>query len=279
MRLIVALVAAAGLATPALAQITSIIQEASIDGGNTWNSSVNAMPGSTVQVRVRATLTGATSLGLTGFTFQPLLSNWRADLGDVRVPFTFPGLSSTIGPTYGLPLTETSFNGRHVADQPGNTGRIFPMGAAGMLPASASGLLTSFNDPGNVLRFAGSKNTTATTNIAWGVNLSQWPPVYMGTSFDSRLDLTVFKYAVQLSTDPTARDLHTSAPASYFSAGHVIYWYTLANGLDPLRTPASAAVFQDATIHVPAPGAWAALAGVLGANAVRRRRAGATSPR
>ncbi len=278
MHTLAALVAAAGLATPTLAQVTSIIQEASIDGGNTWSSAVNALPGAVVQVRVRATLTGATALGLAGLNFQPLLSNWHAAQGDLRLPFTFPGLESFPGASYGVPLTETSYNGRHVSDVPANTGRIFPMGASGMLPGSASGLLTSFNDPASVLRFAGSKNTSATTNVAWGVNLAQWFPGQLGTSFDSRLDLTVFKYAIRLSSDPAPRALRTSAPADLFNGQNII-WFLQPDGLNSLRTPALAAVFQDATISVvPAPGAAWLLPGLLAAGP-RRRRAAASPAR
>jgi hypothetical protein len=265
-----AIVALAGLVAGAQGQVTAVYTEASLDGGQTWSNAVNAAPGSTVYVRTRVALEGATALGLVGTNFQPTLSGWRASLGDTRLGFQFPGINVQPG-FVGQPLTETSYQGSNVFDAPGATGRIFPYGGSGMGFASAGGLLTSFNDPGNVLRFAGSKNTTASTNPAWGVTITQTPPGWIGTYFNTSLDVVVFKYAVTLSADPTARTLVAEVPLANFSLPRAS-WYTDASGLNPLYAPVVASSLHPANIFVPAPGG--VVMGVLGAVVAARRRRG-----
>ncbi len=262
------IVALAGMAASARGQVTAVYSEASVDGGQTWGAAVAAAPGSTVYVRTRIALEGATALGLVGTNFQPTLSGWRAALGDTRLGFQFPGINVQSG-SVGQPLSETSYQGSNVFDAPRATGRIFPYGATGMGPASAGGLLTSFNDPGNVLRFAGSKNTTASTNPAWGVTITQTPPSWMGTYFNASLDVVVFKYAVTLSADATARTLEANVPLTNFSLPRAA-WYTDASGLNPLYAPVVAGSLHPASIFVPAPGAL--VVGLVGAAVVARRR-------
>lgn len=282
MQVWIRLAAVAGLAcaVPAYAQTSQIYNEFSIDNGSTWSTSASTTPGSTVHVRVRVALDGATALGLAGMTFQPVLQGWRPDLGDTRVSFTVPGLNMTAtSSSYGTPVTESSYNGRNVMDSGANTGRIFPFGAAGQGPGSSSGLLTSFTDTGNVLRFAGSKAVTATTNLGWGVGISQLPqasiitPWFPGAHFNTSLDVVVFRYAITLSEDTTPRELTATIPSGYIS-GNRASWYTQPNGTEATHLQA---VVNDASITaggltiIPAPGVGGlALAGlvVLG----RRRR-------
>jgi hypothetical protein len=181
--------------------------------------------------------------------------------------------------SYGTPVSETSYNGRNVMNTGTNTGRMFPFGSAGQLPTSASGVITSFNDAGNELRFAGSKNTTATTNTSWGVAIAQLPqslplPNYAaGAFFDSSLDVVVFRYAVTLSEDASPRNLIATVPAGYIS-GNKAAWYLQANGAAAtnLETVVNdSSIFTGGlTILIPAPGA-SGLA-VFGLLAMGRRR-------
>lgn len=256
------LLACAGSA--ASAQTTRITFEASADPptATSWTNDLTVAPGATVYVRMRVRLEGWTALGLAGLTTQPTLTNWTA--ADERLPFTFPGLD-----VFGAPSSETSFMGNHVAADPqANTGRMFPFGSSGQGPASATGLLTSFVDNANTLRFAGSKNTTATTNLAWGVASSQLTPALAGTNFHSGLDAMVFRYAVRLGGQLDARDLVATMPRSYLNLGRSS-WYICYNCLSSLNAPIGG--IDAATIHVvPSPGTVAS--GLLALGLVRRRR-------
>jgi hypothetical protein len=196
----IALAASFATAHVALAQHTRVICEASDDYGTTWHSTLTVWPGQRVDVRVRFELVNSYDqlvLGFSGCTFQPVLTDFQSELGDRVVPFTFPGLDST-----GAPTTETAYAGRHIIDSLGATGRLAPFGAGLQAATSASGLLTGFNDPGNVLRFAGSRNTTMMTNVAWGVSAAQWPPALTGPFFAYNVSPVVFRYAVNLGPRP-----------------------------------------------------------------------------
>lgn len=184
-----------------LAQTTNLTFEASADGGNTWVNHAFTTPNTVVDVRLRVSLVGATALGLSGLTCQPTLSGWNSTNQSV-VPFTFPGLDNS-----GNATTETSYEGRHIAYAPGRSGRVFPFGSASMSSTSAMGLLTSFNDGGGVLRFAGSRATTATTNPAWGVVSTQLPPSLGGTNFVGSSSVVVFVYRVNVG--PVTSELMT----------------------------------------------------------------------
>ncbi len=186
------------LANAALAQHTRIICEASGDYGLTWHDLLTVWPGQRVDVRVRIQLVNPFNhpvQGLSGATYQPVLTGWQPQLGDSVVPFGFPGRDRTDAPT-----TETAYDGVHVRDTIGAVGRLFPFGANRQGQTSAAGLLSAFTDPGNVLRFAGSRNTTMTTNVAWGVATAQEPRGLAGSFFSSNVDAVVFRYAVKIGT-------------------------------------------------------------------------------
>ncbi len=264
----IALFAVAGLAAAANAQATNVFFEVSGNNGATWGSAIEVTPGSTVLVRARVQLTGSTALGLAGLTFQPRLTNWTA--GDVRNPFTFPGLDGA-----GVQTTETAYNGLHVRSEPQtNTGRIFPFGSSGQGPSSASGLLTSFVDGGNTLRFAGSKNTTAATNAAWGAACSQLTQNLGGTNFNTSLDVVVFRYSITVDAANSAdRHLLATLPTGAtpdVSNGRAS-WYMAANGLNSLNASIGTISAGDIHVLIPAPGALALL-GLGGLVAGRRRR-------
>ncbi len=253
-----------GVVTPiADAQHTRITIEASTDPAAGWANEVTVAPGATVFVRVRVRLKGATALGLAGLAYQPTLSNWTAS--DERVPFTFPGLDGAGGA-----LTETSYNASQVRSTPEtNTGRLFPFGASGQGSTSASGLLTSFVDGGNTLRFSGSKNTAPTVNLAWGVQSVQLTPLLAGKNFHFGVDALVFRYAVRLGDQSGARDLVATLPPTHINLGRSSL-YICYNCLAVLNAPVGHV--DSATIHlVPGPGAVAAW-GVVALACTGRRR-------
>lgn len=260
------ILAVAGLAAAASAQSTNIIQQVTTTPANeaSWTNEITVAPGATVYVRVRIVLSGATALGLAGLNHQPSLSGWNAGGGDTRLDFTFPGYDNACPPGV---QTEAGFTGRHVDPTvPTNRGRMWPYGSAGMNDTSASGILTSLVDGGNTLRFAGSKNTTATTNAAWGVNTAQLPAQLIGTCFNSTLDAVVFKYAITVGATHGSADFVTGmANVSQNRAT----WYLNPGGTQTLN--ATIGTVSNATIHVPTPGALALL-GLGGLVAGRRRR-------
>lgn len=228
------LAATVAIAPAALAQHTRVISEASANYGSTWHDTLTVWPGQRVDVRVRFELVdvpaGMTVLGLSGATYQPTLTNWHPNLGDTRSIFTFPGLDQACGPT-----SETAYDGRHIRDFPGMTGRVAPFGAGGQGTGSSSGLLTHLVDPANALRFAGSKNTTPNTNPAWGVASAQQPQNLAGTNFVASLNVAVFKYAVTLAPRTTApRQLIASVPRPWTS-GSLVKWYLNALGTSILN--------------------------------------------
>jgi hypothetical protein len=259
MKYALAIAAVAGLASAASAA-TSINFEASTDAGATWSSNVTAAPGATVYVRMRVELSGATTIGFSGFTAQPVLSNWTA--GSTRGAFTFPGVAND-----GSNTSESAYDGRPVRPVPAtNTGRMFPFGSGGQGVASSSGLLTSFVDGGNRLRFAGSKNTTETTNPAWGVASAQQPASLSGSNFVSDLSVVVFRYSITVGNDAT----ETMVASLVQLSGAVVKWYNNTGGTQVLNDTAITVV--PANIAIPAPGALALL-GLGGMVAARRRRA------
>lgn len=258
----IAFAGVAALSSVSLAQTTNISFEVSRDA-LFWSSEVALLPNTTYYVRMRVQLIGATALGLGGLTGMPTLSNWRPDLGDERLPFTFPGLNSACPPAL---QTEAGFVGRHVdRNVPTNTGRLFPFGAAGMSPTSASGLLTSFNDPGGILRFAGSKAATSTTSPTWGVSFGQLTPQLNGSCFNSSLDVIVFRYAVRIGS---SRFSSLTTGVSEITNARAT-WLLNSAGTQTLN--ASIGEVRTARIDIPAAGSWGLIA-VAGVAATRRRR-------
>ncbi len=253
----------------ASAQTVTLRNLVSSDGGNTWSSSVVATPGMTVHVQVQAVLTGGTPLGLAGFTMQPTLSNWDAFGGDSRNAFTFPGVQSVNG----LPQTETGYVGRPVIDVPGATGRLHPYGASGQGDESSSGIVTSFNDPGNVLRFAGSKNLTPTTNTAWGIVISQFSRDFVGTVFSTSLSPVVFRYAVTLgNSNLDVRTLVADVPLAIMNRSGRTTWYL--NDAGTMTLPINASHIEQGFIQViPAPTTCGVIMLGCVTMCVRRRRA------
>jgi hypothetical protein len=254
-----ALVTAAGLASSAFAQAsgtTQLVFETSLDG-TSWAGGTrdillaNATDVQRVEVRVRAVLQNPSGvIGFAGVTFQPTLTNWTA--GDARVAFTTPDGSGT-------------------TNAPGNFGRIFPFSGSGMRSDSASGLLTSFVDGGNTLRFAGANNVTGTTNRAWGVASNQLTQNINGTNFVPGTDVVIFKYGVDIRGGAD-RTLVASVPLDLVNLSRMT-WYTSPAGTNSFNAPMTQAQVIDGGIHVLVPSpASLALLGMGGLVLGRRRR-------
>lgn len=270
-RVCVMVASAAGLLCAlgeASAQQTRLIFEVSRDAA-TWSSVVELSPQTTYYVRLRARLEGATALGLSGFACQPTLSNWHPEVGDTRLPFTFPGIDNT-----GSPTSETQYEGRAVAPTPvTNTGRMFPFGTTGQGTGSSSGLLTSFNDPGNVLRFAGSRALTPQEPTPWGVVFSQGPPT-LGVPFIVSVDVEVFRYAVRTG-DTFGVDQMVAGLTNL--AGGRVSWVTASASNPVFHT--NTVVVDTASILIPAPSAGMLLLVGIGAAARKRRQMGVSRGR
>lgn len=235
-RLLPMILLAAGTATPAFAQNTEILFEASNDAGASWARSVDAMPGQDVIVRVRVRVVNNTDtavFGLSSITFQPRLTGWMPAT-DTRLPFTTSDGS-------GVPLEPQT-----------NTGRIAPFASSGMNTGSVAGLLSSHVDGGSTLRFAGTNATTPTTNLAWGVSSGQTPVSIGGTNFRTGTDVVVFRYAVRLNGSEPRDLIATVDLATIVSASAA--WYRIP-GDEPLRPRVTQDTILPATIHlIPAPG-------------------------
>jgi hypothetical protein len=201
---------ASGLHAAAFGQTDTralITLEASTDGGSTWQSSVETTPGSRLDVRVRVELINSTGIiGFGSMTYQPTLSSWHPEAGDVRLPFT-------------------SSDGSGVADVLGNTGRISPFSSVAQGTQSASGLLTSHADPGNMLRFAGANAVTLPTNLSWGVVSAQLTRQLAGTNYNPRLNVVVFKYAFTLGPGDGVRTLVADVPLASIQSRRTT-WFT-----------------------------------------------------
>lgn len=237
------------VATPvALAQQTTIRFEVSTDYGDMWQDSIRVIAGQRVDVRMRVELTtppvGQTVLGLSGMGSQAILSNWFPVFGDARIPFTFQGPNAPE-----CPCTEPAYNGRHVYDGLGVTGRIFPYGSARQDDSSSSGLLTSFNDPENQLRFAGSKWVSHTTSTQRGVNTAQNPRT-LATYFNPAHYTTVFKYAITVGRSTQERTMIASVMQL---SGGTIKWYLNETGTSVLNSTSIAIVPAEVIVEARCP--------------------------
>src|SRR5262249_31619731 len=123
------LVAVAGIAVAASADVnTRIDMLVSADGTN-FSPEITVNPGDSVQVLVSVTYTGTASpLGLASFVFQPTVSNFDA------VPFGYQNNGAGSNPTPPLGT---------IGDVAGSYGRISPWARTAMTTSTA---ITNFNN-------------------------------------------------------------------------------------------------------------------------------------
>ncbi|MGD9790394.1 MAG: hypothetical protein AB7Q00_00935 [Phycisphaerales bacterium] len=249
---LVALAAGFALATGsiALAQQTRLVFEASADNGANWSTITDPPPGTVVQVRVRAEFipgnSGLTTMGLAGLTFQPVVTGYSS--------------SEAVAPL--------SANGTGVSNESGQFGRLLPFAVAGQGPTSLSGTLTHHVDTGNTLRFAGSRATTMTANLSWGVAIVQNPRFITNPpeSYSSTSSPLVFKFGFTLGSG-SALHIATTPLESILNAR--ARWYTSAEGAF-IDAPITQDAIVPAIIGVPTPGSLGVLA-LAGLMATRRR--------
>lgn len=213
--------AALTLAAHARAQdYTRIDLEGSTDNVIWSSNGVAALPGSTLYFRVRTSKVGPTPVaGLASLTYQPIIE--------------FTGQTSDFSL---LPFTNAATGAGAINNSgvPANLGRMLPYAASSMTTASAPGLLSGLSGIWNarsILRFSGSRNTSPTTNLAWGVQAAQATPAASGSNFAAQSSAVIFKFAVTFSA--TASGLYwIDAPVSLMASpdAPAARWYTVASG-------------------------------------------------
>jgi hypothetical protein len=247
----------------------------------TWSSSINAQPGASIDIRIRASYIGTQQpLGMGAIMYQPTVSNWdNAGLSrDALAPIAIgKGDASTSGP-YGS-----------VPDAPGLYGRIFGFarthnsgGGGNTVPADVGHM--QVHNGVSYLRIAKSNVTNwwagaGSPTGGGGIDTAQWTPGFRPDTalpFDTRLaDIVVFKFSITLSADTDLRTLIATTPQELLS-----YWdsgFTQARGRWVANTTEVTGSIRGeylvlpATINVvPSPGVLAVAA--VGLLAARRRR-------
>lgn len=204
----------------ALAQdFTRLDLEGSTDNVVWSSGGVASFPGSTLYFRLRASKIGPAPVsGFASLSFQPIIES----------P---PGQSLAYSI---VPLTNGSVGSVNNTGVPANLGRMNPFAVPSMSAASAPGTLTSSIGTWNnraILRYSGSRNTSPTTNLAWGVQAAQLPPNASGTNFNGQTSVVLFKFAAAFSASalgfywidvPHALTAPAEAPAAR--------WYTAGSG-------------------------------------------------
>jgi hypothetical protein len=265
-----AIIAAAGLCLPAVAA-TTLRLEVSRALQEDWHSSIQALSGDSVDIRVVLDHTGPPVLGFGSLIFQPTVSNWTAS--DVMAPLVNGGVGGQVTVPIGA-----------VQDLPGQYGRIIPYAQYGF-PASDH-LMGHVNTHAGVtyLRIAQATITSwigdpGNTSGGSGINMRQFNDIGRSTGdpafSPATSNIVIFKFGITLAPgNPSVRTMVADAPINgiWDSPGnpYVGWWQSMMeiipSGLDrPTIIPAQ--IF----VNVPAPGPLSLLAAAL--FAVRRRRA------
>jgi hypothetical protein len=277
--LTLSLLACAGLASRAQAIVNSLMEfQVSAPLAENWGSSIDVLPGGSVDIRVRISYTGTASpIGLGSVVWQPTASNW--DTLGANQDLMTPLINNGVGGDYTTPPGA-------VDDLPGQYGRVHPF--ARTANTSDRRLMGHVNINAGVtyLRIAQAQITNwisgnSSTSGGAGVDSSQNPPAFRPTyslPFDTATqNIVIFKFNVTLSTDPAARVLIADAPYELFgnydqaTGERQVRWVANTNEVSgSIRGTASTIA---ATINVVPgpPGALGALVGIL---AVTRRRRG-----
>jgi hypothetical protein len=277
--IIASIVAAAGIASLASAQITQMDVQTSVDGINWASGNRNVNPGTTVQFRYRVSFnangTTAIPTGFSSLTFQPTVSNFAA--GDTL------GAFATVG---------NNTNGGTVLDtNNGSYGRISPFGSTGPTTTDPYAGQRQTSASVNYLRVArstitnwvGDGLTTGTSaannfNGAGGLACVQKSFSLVGTAdpaFNASIsNVVLVKLAFTLSSDTASRVLTIDAPTlgmsrNTTSGAREAAWFS--SNTDNFGSIKAAVQVAAATVTiVPAPG-MLGLVGMGGVVALRRR--------
>ena len=272
---IVSLVAVAGIAAAASAQTDgSTLRFEVRQAGGEWASSVDVLPGSTVEFRALVSYTGsAAAVGLSNAAFQPTVSNWNTAT-DTLLPFRNVGTSPATG---------------GVAADSGQYGRILPYAAAGISTANAlrghtnnvSGVTYLRIAQNNTTNWVGVGPTTGTAaannfNGAGGIATGQKPGPLVGDTdpafVNDTTDVEVIRFG--LTIGGADRTLIVDAPQSgigLFNGVRRFAWFSSTADFSGSAVYGAVVVTSAAINVVPTPGALALL-GMGGLMAGRRRR-------
>lgn len=289
-KLIGSLVAVAGLAAAAQAEVnTRLAYEVSVNGGP-WVAAADANPGSNIEVRMVVSYIGTLPVnGLAQVVAQPVVSSWTgADV--LGTTAGTPG-NNGVGPVGGSRSTPIGT----VADAPGVWGRMTPFGANATTTTSflrghlgtgtAAGMLRiAQNQVTNWIGTGASTGTGASNNVngAGGVSIAQIAPSSRLATDPAYLEQTqnivVFKFGFTLGASSDPRTLVISTPANgigrALSSGQYVdntKWYRTNNSSNTDVEVGGVEVVDGAIRVVPTP-ASLALLGLGGLVAGRRRR-------
>ncbi|MFA6045490.1 MAG: hypothetical protein WC718_10935, partial [Phycisphaerales bacterium] len=225
----------AGLANAAHASDTTIKYEVSTDGLN-WSSSLDALPGTQIQVRTRVIWSGSTPVyGLSQVVFQPIVSSWtmadhlETTAGTPANPNNQSNPSGSGPGGVGKLGSVLTFPRGDVPDVPGAWGRVTPFAFVAL---STSTYLRGFLSGGTaagLLRIAQARATNwigvgptsgapgaNNWNGGAGVNVAQVSPASAGSNgfpaFLPGTDVVVFKFGFTLGSSSAARTLGIDTP-------------------------------------------------------------------
>jgi hypothetical protein len=251
----------------------------------TWSSSLNALPGDSIDIRIRVSYVGTQQpLGLGAVMYQPTVSNWDGSgpSVDVLAPIA-------VGFGDALPI-QTPIGS--VPDAPGMYGRMRGLARSANGPTPTVPVRSfemghqQVHNGVSYLRIAQSNVTNWQAGAAspvgsGGVESSQWSVGSRPANaqpFDSRLtDIVMYKFNITLSSDLTLRQMIATTPQELFA-----YWDSgftqararwIANTSEAVGSIRGEYEAIPAVIHVvPAPAGAMVLWGLIGGGMLHRRR-------
>jgi uncharacterized protein (TIGR03382 family) len=270
---IASLVAVAGIAVAASADVNTRIDMLVSSDGSAFSPEITVAPGSHVQVLVSVTYTGtAAPIGLGSFVFQPTVSNYVAG-------------SSADGYVNGGAGSNTSTPVGTISDSAGQYGRISPWARTALGTSQA---ISNFNNnsvgqpAGSWLRiaqrqvtawFGGAGNTSGGSGVPIAqlsnVGRTTADPAFVG----SLTDVHVFRFGFTVSAGALL-DMVVDAPLEGFgnrdstTGNREVYWFDNMN--ENTGSIRGTAVVVPGIVHVPTPASLALLG--LGGLAMGRRR-------